>query len=266
MFCSQCGTQLKEGAFFCTNCGAKQETAQVPPVQSVETDLDKTVGAFSTIPDFAQFPPVQPEIIEDDMDKTVGAFNTIPEFVQASPVQENVEEAPVEEFAQPEIVEDDMDKTVGAFNTVPEFAQPPMQEPVYQVPPQDQYSYVSPEAAPHNGSVSFGQAVSLFFKNYANFKGRASKSEYWWAFLFNMILNIPIALISSAVPPLGGLCSVALMIPGISLAVRRLHDVGLSGKSYFMGFIPVYGIIYLLPRLLRDSDGDNQYGPGPYSV
>lgn len=225
MFCKQCGSQLKDGAVFCTNCGAQQGPAQ--PAQEVEQDLEKTVGAFTELPNFQQTPPAQEPIVETPV----------------APVQEPSYREP----AQPQTV---VQQSV---------------QPVYQNPVQPQNAYVPTAGTPHNGKVGFGKAVSLFFKNYVNFSGRASKSEYWWVFLFNMLLFFPLGAISAAVPPLGGLCSIALMIPGISLAVRRLHDVGKAGGWWFIGLAP-FGGIYLLILFLKDSDGDNQYGPGPNST
>lgn len=227
MFCKQCGSQLKDGAAFCTNCGAQQTPAQVQPTQEVEQDLEKTVGAFTELPNFQQTPPVQEPVIETPV----------------APVQEPSYREP----AQPQPVQQSV-------------------QPVYQAPVQPQNAYNPSAGTPHNGKVGFGKAVSLFFKNYVNFSGRASKSEYWWVFLFNMITFIPLSLFSSAVPPLGGLCSIALMIPGIALAVRRLHDTGKSGAYWFMGLIPLAGGIILLIEFLKDSEGDNQYGPGPASA
>lgn len=129
---------------------------------------------------------------------------------------------------------------------------------------QNMYSQNAGEA--HHGKVGFGEAISLFFKNYVNFNGRASKSEYWWIFLFNMIIFIPLSIISGVFPLLGSLCSFALMIPGISLSVRRLHDTGKPGTYCFIGLIPLAGGIILLIQLLKDSEGDNQWGPGPIDV
>ena len=99
----------------------------------------------------------------------------------------------------------------------------------------------------------------MFFKNYANFQGRASKSEYWWVFLFNIIVSFTVGLI----PVLGSIISLALFIPGLSLFIRRLHDTGKAWPYIFMGLIPIAGAIILIIQLVKDSEGDNQWGPGP---
>lgn len=139
----------------------------------------------------------------------------------------------------------------------------PAQQSVYHETVQTWNAYNPNVGEVHNGKVGFGKAISLFFKNYANFKGRASKSEYWWGFLFNLIFGVILGQISDVAPLFIGLCGIALIIPWIALTVRRLHDVGKSGAWYFMGFIPLAGAIILLIQCLKDSEGDNQWGPGP---
>lgn len=151
--------------------------------------------------------------------------------------------------------------------------QPPVQPQQPYVQPQQQYAppqqqYAQPQFAqpqsetPHNGSVSFGKAIELFFKNYANFKGRASKSEFWWANLFTFLVG----LVAGWIPVVGWLISLAFFIPGLAICVRRLHDTGRSGAYYFMSFIPLAGIIILIVEWCKDSVGDNEWGKGPQPV
>lgn len=99
---------------------------------------------------------------------------------------------------------------------------------------------------------------------YAEFNGRARRSEYWYFTLFNMIGGIIIGIIAGALQTMVGfggflstIYSLALLIPGIAVGVRRMHDVGKSG--WFL-LIPFYNL-YLL---VTDSEGGaNQYGPNP---
>ena len=110
-------------------------------------------------------------------------------------------------------------------------------------------------------------------KNYAGFSGRARRKEYWMFLLFNMIFAFVAAIIDNVVgtasPELGygvfyGLYTMVMIIPGIAVMVRRLHDVGKSGWMYFIVFIPIVGVIWLMVLLLTDSDaGENQYGQNP---
>jgi len=109
--------------------------------------------------------------------------------------------------------------------------------------------------------------------NYAGFSGRARRKEYWMFLLFNMIFAFVAAIIDNVVgtasPELGygvfyGLYTMAMIIPGIAVMVRRLHDVGKSGWMYFIIFIPIIGVIWLLVLLVTDSySGENQYGQNP---
>lgn len=147
-------------------------------------------------------------------------------------------------------------------NIIPNLVQ---QEGIYQIQQQQQYNLST--LVVHNGKVSFGKAITLYFKNYVNFKGRASKSEYWWLFLFSMIINILSYIITYNLPILGSalssLITIAFLLPSLSLSIRRLHDTGKSWVYMFMGLIPIAGPIIMLITYLKDSDGDNQWGPGP---
>ena len=96
-------------------------------------------------------------------------------------------------------------------------------------------------------------------KQYADFNGRARRSEYWYFALFNVLISFAIEFISALIglPSLGSLYSLAVLIPGIAVAVRRMHDVGKSG--WFV-LIPIYNLILAV----TDGDaGDNKYGPNP---
>ena len=123
---------------------------------------------------------------------------------------------------------------------------------------QDNASYTQ-GAAPSPASVSFGEAIKLFFANYTNFTGRSTKSEYWWAFLFNFLVSA----VASNIPIIGPIATLALLIPGLAVGVRRLHDTGKKWTYIFIGLIPLVGAILLIIQYCKDSDGDNQWGPAP---
>ena len=102
--------------------------------------------------------------------------------------------------------------------------------------------------------------------NYANFNGRASRQEYWMFFLFNMIFAIVIMGID-IILGLGFLNIIyflVVMIPGIAVGIRRLHDIGKSGWMVLIGLIPCIGAFWLLYLMVQDSSTlDNEYGPSP---
>lgn len=179
MFCRECGSQLREGALFCTNCGKKL-------TEQGEIKIEKTKE------------------------------KTVPE----QPVMKK-------EVAQRKIVCSDPASPVGR--------------------------------AAHNGRVSFIKAVKLYFKNYVNFRGRASRSEFWCACLFNFLVGV----VAGFIPVLGNLVILALFIPSLSLAIRRLHDTGRSWCYYLMILVPFAGPIILLVQCCKKSDGDNRWGLGP---
>ena len=113
-------------------------------------------------------------------------------------------------------------------------------------------------------------------KQYADFKGRARRKEYWMFALFNIIfLIVAITLdniLGTAIEGVGYglfyfLYILAVLIPSLAVAVRRLHDVGKSGWMILIGLIPVIGAIWLLVLCVTDSQpGENQYGANPKGV
>ena len=98
-------------------------------------------------------------------------------------------------------------------------------------------------------------------QNYATFNGRARRSEYWYFFLFNVIISIAVSIIGGMLEMafLGNIYSLAVLIPSIAVGVRRMHDVGKSG--WFL-LIPIYNIIL---AVTEGEKGENQYGPDPKS-
>lgn len=103
--------------------------------------------------------------------------------------------------------------------------------------------------------------------NYANFSGRARRSEYWYFVLFNFLVGI-LAYIVGAIfkqgPLLNGLYSLAVFLPSLAVLVRRLHDTGRSGWWWFIVFIPLLGALVLIIYTAEaGSIGPNKYGPDP---
>ena len=96
-------------------------------------------------------------------------------------------------------------------------------------------------------------------QNYAAFKGRASRSEYWYFILFNIIFSIVLGYVSGIVglPILYTIYSLVILIPSIAVSVRRMHDVGKSG--WFV-LIPIYDLILACTQGVK---GENEYGTEP---
>lgn len=114
--------------------------------------------------------------------------------------------------------------------------------------------------------MNFVDAVKTCFTKYVDFSGRARRSEYWFFCLFNFICSLVFEGIAKAtgINAITWICTLGLLLPGLAVAVRRLHDIGKSGFYYFMILIPIAGPIILLVKFCQDSDpGDNLYGPNP---
>ena len=119
----------------------------------------------------------------------------------------------------------------------------------------------------------------VVFKNYANFKGRARRAEFWNFILVNVLFIIPFyALLLVGIDNENSVFSIIssfaftgffllIIIPYIAVIVRRLHDLNKSGWNYFMGLIPFVGSIILLVWFFSDGNRFyNNYGPDPKEV
>ena len=109
-------------------------------------------------------------------------------------------------------------------------------------------------------SIGFLEAVKRVFQHYADFKGRSRRSEYWWFTLFNIIVS---SVLSAIVPDFAWIWSLVVLVPGIAVVVRRLHDVGKSGWFYLWILLPLVGGILILIQMLKDSAPDNRWGSNP---
>ncbi|MEY3615784.1 MAG: hypothetical protein RLZZ518_785 [Actinomycetota bacterium] len=102
--------------------------------------------------------------------------------------------------------------------------------------------------------MSFVDAIKSGFRNYANFKGRAGRSEYWWFFLFSLIVQSAASGFGSA---FGNLASIAFLLPSIAVGVRRMHDTGHRG--WWMLF-PIVNIVF---AATKSDPAANRFGPPP---
>ena len=138
--------------------------------------------------------------------------------------------------------------------------------------------------------MGFGQAIKHVFRNYAVFRGRAGRPEFWWFFLFTIvvqtILQIPYQIGLSQIDGanmvwgttpsgetntlmiIGGallfIWTAATIVPTIAVTVRRLHDTDRSGWWWWLNFLCCIGwIVLLVFELLPSTPGPNRYGDGP---
>ena len=99
----------------------------------------------------------------------------------------------------------------------------------------------------------------LVLQKYATFNGRARRSEYWYFTLFSIIISIALKISDSWLNTqfLESIYSFAVLVPGIAVAVRRMHDVNKSG---WYCLIPIYNLIL---ACTNGTEGPNEYGRDP---
>ena len=126
--------------------------------------------------------------------------------------------------------------------------------------------------------MNFQNAVKSGFSNYANFRGRAQRSEFWyWVLFFWLSVAVAEVLDAALFPGVSGsnnpglelyvlplnLVGYALLIPSISVFVRRLHDIDRKGWWWLITFIPFGGLVMLVWLCSKGSQGVNRFGVGP---
>lgn len=119
--------------------------------------------------------------------------------------------------------------------------------------------------------LGFMEAVKICLQEkYCNFEGRARRSEYWWFYLFYVIVLTIASYIGTAFGGLQGariaqsIVCLPLILPSLGAGARRLHDIGKSGWWLLIGLIPIVGAIILIVWGCQDSDPqENEYGPSP---
>jgi uncharacterized membrane protein YhaH (DUF805 family) len=98
--------------------------------------------------------------------------------------------------------------------------------------------------------MTFQASVKVCFSKYADFGGRATRSEYWWFVLFIVLVGLAASIVSNT---LSGLFSLATLLPQIAAATRRLHDTNRSGWWQLIVLVPVIGWIVLIVFLAQEG-------------
>ncbi len=104
------------------------------------------------------------------------------------------------------------------------------------------------------------------FKQYADFRGRACRIEFWMFTLINILFSVAAALVDQllGISVISYIYSLAVLVPSLAVCVRRLHDIGKSGWFYFICLIPLIGAIWLVVLFAKDGQpGENQWGVNP---
>ncbi len=121
--------------------------------------------------------------------------------------------------------------------------------------------------------MTFQQAIQSGFRNYVNFEGRASRSEYWYFVLFTFLVSMALNIVdlmlfhsstgSFHINALGALFSLAVLLPSLGLAFRRLHDTERSAWWLLINLTIIGGLVTLVFNCLPGTPGPNKYGPDP---
>ena len=129
-----------------------------------------------------------------------------------------------------------------------------------------------PVRIPTPAPTTFKEAIQHGFAEYGIFSGRARRLEYWYWHLFFLLATLSALAIDFCVlgsklgtpTPINSIVGSFLMLPGLSVVVRRLHDLDKSGWYYWLGLIPIVGWIILLVWLCtKGTTGDNRFGADP---
>ena len=104
--------------------------------------------------------------------------------------------------------------------------------------------------------MTFIESIQTCFRKYAEFNGRASRSEFWWWFLFIVIISIAARLLGQTVV---ALVALATLLPNLAVTSRRLHDINRSGWWQLIGFIPFIGWLIMIYWCAQASSDQSKY-------
>jgi len=106
--------------------------------------------------------------------------------------------------------------------------------------------------------MTFSESIQACFSKYANFNGRAKRSEYWWFALFIFLVSLGLGIVSDIV---SALFSLATLLPSLAVGARRLHDTKRSGWWQLLWLLPVIGWIVVIVFLVQEGSTEaNEYG------
>lgn len=119
--------------------------------------------------------------------------------------------------------------------------------------------------------MNFSEAIQSGFQNYVNFSGRAQRSAYWFWALFAFLVSVAAAIVDSILfgfKPEGiniiqAIVGLALLLPGLSVSIRRLHDRDHTGWWFLLIFTGIGAILLLVWFCMKGTDGPNRFGPDP---
>lgn len=104
--------------------------------------------------------------------------------------------------------------------------------------------------------MTFGESIKTCFSKYADFTGRATRSEFWWWTLFVVLVSLGTSILSDK---LSAVFSLAVMLPGLAVGARRLHDTDRSGWLQLLYFIPIIGFLVLIYFFVQEGKEPNRF-------
>ncbi|MBS1170992.1 MAG: Integral rane protein [Burkholderiaceae bacterium] len=104
--------------------------------------------------------------------------------------------------------------------------------------------------------MTFTESIKTCFSKYANFKGRASRSEYWWFALFIFLVGLILSIINRNI---ANVFYLGTLLPSIAVATRRLHDTNRSGWLQLIVLIPVIGWLIMLYFFVQEAREPNRF-------
>ena len=113
--------------------------------------------------------------------------------------------------------------------------------------------------------MNFSQAVTSCFGKYVGFEGRAARSEFWYWTLFSVIANLVAGILDSVLGAglIGVVVSLALLLPGIAVSARRLHDLDRTAWWLLIAFTGVGVILLIIWDCTKGTTGSNRFGADP---
>jgi uncharacterized membrane protein YhaH (DUF805 family) len=117
--------------------------------------------------------------------------------------------------------------------------------------------------------MQFQDAIRSGFRNYVGFSGRAPRSEFWYWQLFVVLVAVAASILDSGflpesdVGPISAVTSLVLLLPGIAMAIRRLHDIDRTGWWVLLALTLIGAILLIVWACFKGTNGSNRFGPDP---
>jgi uncharacterized membrane protein YhaH (DUF805 family) len=106
--------------------------------------------------------------------------------------------------------------------------------------------------------MTFKESIQTCFSKYADFNGRASRPEYWWFYLFVLLVYMVAYVVIGRI---AGLLCILIVLPSLAAGARRMHDIDKSGWWLLIGIIPILGALVLIYFLVQPGKEPNRFGP-----